>query len=125
MNSDEPPTQPPSAGVPAGPAGGAGAEPGGGAAECERAVGALGLYFDRTLSPQERRNLDAHFSGCPTCRRTAEEYAEVIRLAGSLPPPPLPRGVEQRLRELISNATRVLHQELDCSLDETVVGPIS
>lgn len=124
MNSDEPPTPAPYSGMPSDPGGGASPETEGATADCERVVGALGFYLTHELTIQERMSLDSHFSDCPACRRAAEEYAEVIRLARSLPPPALPPGVEQRLREMITHATRTPDREPDCSLDETVVGPL-
>lgn len=69
---------------------------------CERALDLISLCLDGPLSPEERRELDAHLEQCPACRAAARELEEVegalVQLGECDPPPQLVSGVMERVR---------------------------
>jgi hypothetical protein len=61
----------------------------------------LSEYLDDELSPEERRDLDAHLRGCQTCTGTLTELRQVAAMAAALPAAPPDRdlwaGVARRI----------------------------
>jgi hypothetical protein len=87
---------------------------------CERVGRLLGDYLARTLPAQLYSQVEWHIHYCPSCSRDADEYTEVIRLAGTQPPVLPPPDVEKRLRTFIAAALR---RPADGSADQTRVEP--
>jgi anti-sigma factor RsiW len=86
---------------------------------CARVIATLGEFTDKSLSSLDQSRVELHLSSCPSCARDAEEYLEVIRLAGQLARIDPPAGVEVRLRALISKAVS-RSAPIDNSMDETI-----
>ena len=68
---------------------------------CRELADALGDYVADELPPERRAALERHLGACPPCVILLESYRITIRLARRLPPPPLPAGLVDRLRDAI------------------------
>ncbi|MFO0801410.1 MAG: zf-HC2 domain-containing protein [Gemmataceae bacterium] len=85
-----------------------------GAAACERVTSLFGAFRDGALPELLRTGIARHLDACATCRLRADDYREVIRLAGSLPPITPPPAVAARLLATIrAAAARPATGELD------------
>ncbi|QDU24160.1 zf-HC2 domain-containing protein [Urbifossiella limnaea] len=71
---------------------------------CDRVQRSLEGYVGGGLSEVERVGLAFHLSLCTTCKIVADEYLEIVRLAGTLRPADPPPDVEARLRKFIGRA---------------------
>ena len=66
--------------------------------KCAQARRLFGAYWDDDTSRAEREWIEAHFTGCASCRREYEELAQVLELTASLPRvEPAPDLVERTL----------------------------
>ena len=63
---------------------------------CSQSRRLFGAYWDDELSQAEREWLEAHFGGCPVCRREYEELARSLELVGSLPRAEVAPGLAER-----------------------------
>jgi anti-sigma factor RsiW len=52
---------------------------------CRQARNLYGAYWDDELTQAEREALESHFSSCPTCRSSYEEFGRALEMVGSLP----------------------------------------
>jgi MEDS: MEthanogen/methylotroph, DcmR Sensory domain/Putative zinc-finger len=66
--------------------------------KCEDVWWEISNYVDGTVSPQQRRALDQHFSECRRCRAILDGTRNVVKLAGDPRAFPMPVEAEQRLR---------------------------
>jgi anti-sigma factor RsiW len=58
-------------------------------------------YLDGELDQAERRDLERHLDGCPSCRRALAERRRVGEAAAGLPDLALPPGFSRRVMERI------------------------
>jgi anti-sigma factor RsiW len=65
----------------------------------------VSLAFD-DLPAEQRQRARAHLGQCPSCAREWEAYQKVIALAHQLTPAPVPPGVSQRVRDVLTRRDR-------------------
>jgi hypothetical protein len=59
---------------------------------CSRAQKLIPFFINGELQEQQRRNVDEHLRRCDACKKMADEYAALSRLAQSAPTPVEPEG---------------------------------
>ncbi len=66
--------------------------------DCKKTIRYLGAYMDGELSEKRHALVKEHLASCESCRRHLEEMLELEAiLKESLPVPPLPEGLTQRI----------------------------
>jgi outer membrane protein assembly factor BamB len=81
--------------------------------ECDQANQLIELYVLDELAPREARQLAAHLTRCPDCRRAVAEYREIIadihlQTTAAAPRPEFARSLQQTLADETSRRTRRL-----------------
>jgi anti-sigma factor RsiW len=64
---------------------------------CEWVETVTAYYVGGELPSPDAARLERHLTHCPACRGAVEQYREVIRLAGSLPPHEPPPSAAERI----------------------------
>lgn len=70
--------------------------------ECDDVVVLLGDYTDQELSCTLKARLDSHISSCPFCKHMRDSYQWTVNLAHELKDDPVPREVQNRLRNALN-----------------------
>ena len=70
--------------------------------ECADVAALLDDLTEHEVSCTLRARLEAHLRVCPACRELAETYKMTIDLASELADQPVPRAVQNRLREALN-----------------------
>jgi hypothetical protein len=65
---------------------------------------ALSAWLDGESPPAEREQVDEHLRGCGSCRDLLEEMRRVSRAVAEEPVPPVPLGLEGRIRQRLDPA---------------------
>jgi anti-sigma factor RsiW len=65
--------------------------------DAERVTG----FVDGGLGPEDAARVAAHLEGCAACRAQVEAEAELRARLARLPDPPLPAGLDRRVRESV------------------------
>jgi predicted anti-sigma-YlaC factor YlaD len=58
-------------------------------------------FFSTDCATEHRELVEEHLAGCQACRELAGGYRAVILLGRSLPSPPFPQALLQRLRRFV------------------------
>jgi anti-sigma factor RsiW len=67
---------------------------------CEEVRLKIDAYVSGELSPQAGSAVEEHLKACDGCRRAAATARQLIVLGQTLPTPPVPEGLAQRLQTL-------------------------
>ncbi|MBN2409882.1 MAG: zf-HC2 domain-containing protein [Candidatus Aminicenantes bacterium] len=69
--------------------------------DCKKAERFLLRSYDTALEPEEKKRLQGHLEGCPSCRRKDREYREILgHLRPDFIPEPLPYFRERLLARI-------------------------
>lgn len=66
----------------------------------------LSDYFDDAPRRRDRRRIEAHLRGCPSCRAFARTLSRTVGLLGQLPTARMPALARGRLRERLAAEVR-------------------
>jgi anti-sigma factor RsiW len=88
----------------------------------------LDAWMDDRLEPAERRDLDLHFEGCEACRRLRDGLlASRAALRAATPSPPVPAGLEERIRAALDREDALRSEEaapVPASVSASVSAPL-
>jgi hypothetical protein len=71
--------------------------------DCEALQLDLPLYFDRTLSLDERDLIDAHLVQCPLCRQKLDEFRQLRNSLAEVARPRMPESLVASIRNTVSS----------------------
>jgi|GEM_PF-1886095 len=74
--------------------------------ECSRVSSLLSRYIDGDLTPESRRMVDEHLSGCERCSADLDEMAGAVRALSSLERVAAPQGFLGRVHERLEEPSR-------------------
>jgi predicted anti-sigma-YlaC factor YlaD len=66
----------------------------------------LSDYLDDALGRRDRRRIQAHLKGCPSCHAFARTLSRTVALLGQLPTQQMPTPTRARLRERLAAEVR-------------------
>jgi len=78
---------------------------------CFKALKIISLVIDGEASDYQNRLLDFHLMGCPSCRRAMAMSRDISEIAGNLPSPSLPDGLEKNVRDMIHTRSDITRSE--------------
>ena len=77
--------------------------------KCEDASRMISRLADGELSPAETEALNRHLASCAACRRESEATRRLDAALRDLPPPPVPEGMAERLRQAMAERVANRH----------------
>jgi len=69
---------------------------------CARARKLISLVIDGAAGEHQKRLLDFHLMGCPSCRRAFRMSSDIARLSHELPDPTPPSDLESAVRHMLA-----------------------
>lgn len=71
---------------------------------CREVVELVTAYLEGTLSPRQRRRIDAHLADCENCSAYLAQMRLMIRLSGTLREEDLTQAMEREFRAVFERA---------------------
>ena len=72
---------------------------------CKEGIDLLVDYLEGELPPEQAKELDAHFTGCPPCLDFLDEYRASTELGKKAIVEEMPAALAEKLSEFLNKAT--------------------